>query len=163
MLYRIKQFFWAFNSKITQEDYEFVEKYLEYNELQLFNKLSTMDKKHSIRTAVEIEREPVDKNINKNMLIKAGLLHDIGKITYHLNIFQKSIIVIFHNITKGKLKKLVRINSINIYYNHPYIGYNILKQYYYDQSFLELIKYHHNNDIIENEELQILKKCDNNN
>ncbi len=163
MFYRIKQFFWALNSKITEEDYKFVEKYLNVEEIKLFNKLSTMDKKHSIRTAVEIEMEPVDKNINKNMIIKAGLLHDIGKITYHLNIFQKSIIVILHKITKGKLKKLIRIKSINIYYNHPCIGYNILKKYTYEQSFLDLIKFHHNNDIIENKELEILKKSDNNN
>lgn len=158
-LYRIKQFYWGITSKMSSKDEEFIIKYLNKIELELFNKLPIYDKVHCIRTAKEVEK----KSIKNYMLIKAALLHDIGKVQTKLNLIDKSIMVLLDKFTRGKIKRFNRIKKIDIYYNHAEIGYNILKKYDYDQRFLYLIKNHHNSDIIEDVELNILKECDSKN
>lgn len=156
-LYRIKQFYWAVTSKINSEDITFINSYLDKNEKNIFNKLSSYEQKHSINVAKDVMQ--ISKG-NEN-LIKAALLHDIGKIYKRLNPIEKSLIVILNKISKGKLKKFSNFKKIDIYYNHAEKGYNLLKSYKkYDEKFLYLIKNHHNDKITGNKELDILKKCD---
>lgn len=157
--YRIKQFYWGITSKITLEDEKFIIKYLNRIELDLFNKLPIYDKVHCIKTAREVEQISM-KNYT---LIKAALLHDIGKTYTKFNLIDKSIMVLLDKITRSKIKRFSKIKKINVYYNHAEIGYNILKKYCYDERFLYFIKNHHNSDIIEDVELNILKKCDSKN
>jgi putative nucleotidyltransferase with HDIG domain len=125
-----------------------------------------MDQKHCINTAKDMKTIcEIDKqSLDKKKMIKLALLHDIGKIKYKMNIIEKSLIVILHRCTKGKIKKYINIKFVDIYYNHPNIGYELLKEYSYEESFLNAIKNHHNNDIIRDiVELQVLNKCDNKN
>lgn len=164
MIYRIKQFIWAIRAQITEKDKKFIEKYLNKLELQIFNKMNDMDKKHSINTARDVKKECKGKKINYRMLIKVALLHDIGKSEYDINIIEKSIVVLLNKFTKGKIKKYSNIKCIDIYYNHANIGYEIFKELGYNESFLFLIKNHHNSDIINSDiELTILQNCDNKN
>lgn len=162
--YRIKQFFRAMTAKITKEDIEFVNMYLKPFEADLFAKLRVYDKKHCINVAKDILEESKNSlNYDEiNTLVKAGLLHDIGKLHKSLNPIEKSIIVVLNFITRGQLKKFDNIECINVYYNHGEIGYNILKKYNYDDDFLNLIRYHHTNNY-KNAFMDILKKCDNRN
>ncbi|MCM8711346.1 HDIG domain-containing protein [Clostridium sp. SYSU_GA19001] len=163
-LYRIKQFYWSITSKIELEDRKFIDKYLNNDEKKLFNKLSVYEQKHCINTARDVIKACKDAGIINEMLIKAALLHDIGKTCKKLNPIEKSLIVILDSISKGKLKKFSNIKKIDVYYNHAYKGYNILKDIgNYDDRFLYLIKNHHNNTIKEDKELDILKKCDSKN
>jgi putative nucleotidyltransferase with HDIG domain len=165
-MYRIKQFIWALKSEINYEDEIFINKYLNNKELELFFKLSIMDQKHCVNTAKDIKKvcEARNYNLDKDRMVKIALLHDIGKIQYKMNIIEKSLIVILNKLTKGKIKKYRKVKCINIYYNHPNIGYNLLKKYNYEESFINTIKNHHNNDIIKDIlELEVLRECDNNN
>lgn len=163
ILYRIKQFYWYITAKIDDKDINFINKYLDEEEIKLFYKLFKGDQKHSIRVAYDI-----DKNYNKfkciiskDLFIKVALLHDIGKINSKLNVVQKSIMVILDKITKGKVKRYRNISIVNIYYYHGDIGYNILKKYAkYNNTMLYLIKNHHNNKLINND-LNILRYYDN--
>ena len=141
--YRIKQFLWAVTAKITVKDQMFIKKNLNETEQKLFFKLKTLDQKHCIRVAYKAIQLCKDKNIDDKRLIKAALLHDIGKTECSLRIIDKSFLVILDKISKGKLKKFKNIKKVNIYYNHAEIGYEILKKYNYDKKFLELIKNHH--------------------
>ncbi|GAA0123416.1 HD domain-containing protein [Clostridium faecium] len=164
-IYRVKQFFKAITAKITDEDIEFFNRYLKPFEIELFNKLKVYDKKHCINVAKDIFEETKRISLNDydtNTLIKAGLLHDIGKVYRSLNPIEKSIVVILNFITNGRLKKFNNIKAINVYYNHGEIGYNILKKYDYDHNFLNLIRYHHTNNY-QNIFMDILKKCDDRN
>ncbi|WP_291583265.1 HDIG domain-containing metalloprotein [Clostridium sp. UBA6640] len=164
-IYRVKQFFKAVTAKITDEDIEFINRYLEPFEIELFNKLKVYDKKHCINVAKDILEETKKISLNCDdikMLIKTGLLHDIGKLYRSLNPIEKSIIVVLNFITRGRLKKLDNIKFINVYYNHGEIGYNILKKYDYDDNFLNLIRYHHTNNY-QNISMDILKRCDDKN
>lgn len=158
-LYRIKQFYWAVTSIISSIDKDFLKEYLNANEINLFAKLAVYEQKHSIRIAQDIK-----KICSTNeRLIKVALLHDIGKINKSLNLLEKSLVVILDNLFKDKMKKYENIKIIDSYYNHGEHGYKILKGYGYDERFLYLVKNHHNNDIIGDKELNILKQYDNQN
>ncbi|WP_066631128.1 HDIG domain-containing metalloprotein [Clostridium magnum] len=161
--YRVKQFYWAINPKITNEDLDFLHSNLSKNELKLFYKLPAYDQKHSIKVAYDVTYVCKENNIESKLLVKAALLHDIGKVHKKLNIIDKSIMVLVDNITKGGIKKLSNIEKVNVYYNHGTIGKDILKNYNYDPKLLYLIENHHNYNVIGNFELDILRMCDDRN
>lgn len=163
-LYRVKQFYWSITSKINEDDIEIIDKYLDEKEKVLFKKLSAYEQKHSVNVAKDMIKASKENNIKKDYLIKAALLHDIGKIYKKINPIEKSILVILDNISKGKIKKYSGIKIIDVYYNHGDKGYKLLKDIGdYDERFLYLIKNHHNDYIKEDKELDLLKSCDNKN
>ena len=140
MIYRVKQFISSMTAKITEEDRAFYKKYLTLKESVLFERLKVYDQKHSLHVAYLL-KEKTDGN---EEMIRLGLLHDIGKQVYPLNPFQKGIMVILDKMSKGSVKKYDQIKMIYSYYEHPMIGYEILKQEGgYEESFLQLIKSHH--------------------
>jgi putative nucleotidyltransferase with HDIG domain len=162
--YRVKQFFWSITSNVNENDKEFIKKYLNIEETNLFYKLSINDQKHSINTAYGVERACSNINeVNSNMLIKTALLHDIGKITCSSNAIIKSLLVLGNFFTSGKLIKFNNIKCIDVYYNHGEIGCRILKELKCNDKMLYLIKNHHDNKIKGNMELDILRKYDNRN
>lgn len=169
-LYRIKQFIWSVTSRITKEDEDFILQYLNNEEKILFDKLSLNERKHSVRVArsvkSELEADPAglkETGLQECDMIKASLLHDIGKTAVRSNIIEKSIIVILDKITSGKLKNMTDNSKVNCYYNHGAIGYEILKKYGYSENFLNLVKDHHVINSHGNRALEILKYNDNRN
>lgn len=166
-LYRIKQFIWGIESYFKDIDNDYLEIFLNENEILLFNKLRQNDKHHSIRVCKEAISILKSKKINVdvNKLAKAALLHDVGKGEYGLNLIEKSILVMLNRVTNGKIKKYKNIKHIDIYYNHPEKGAEVLKQFnIYDKEFLDTIRYHHSSDKREkNILLDIIRESDNKN
>lgn len=168
MFYRIKQFWWGFVSLYKKIDYEFLKKYLNEEELLLFNKLKINDKHHSIRVckdAIQFNNSlECNEKLDEIKLGKAALLHDIGKSILHLSLIDKSVIVILNKISKGKIKKYKKNKKVNIYYNHPEEGYKILNERGYSKDILEVIRYHHKKEKnSKNEFLKIVSYCDDRN
>ena len=166
--YRVKQFIWGIESSFKKVDYKYIEKYLNNNEIFMFNKLKKSDKHHCIRVCKDSLAFVEDKNIkvNEYKVGKAALLHDIGKSKCHLNIIEKSIIVLLDKFTKGKLKKYDKIKKVNIYYNHPKVGYEMLKIYNYDKELLDVVRYHHiykYKELKNSKIIDIINICDNKN
>jgi putative nucleotidyltransferase with HDIG domain len=166
-LYRVKQFIWGINSLYKKVDYAYVSQFLNKDEIDIFKKLKNNDQHHCIRVcrdSLQYNKEYFI-NLNEYKLGRAALLHDVGKGKLHLSLIEKSIIVILDRITKGKLKKYNKIKQVNIYYNHPKIGFNILKDLGYEDELLEVVKYHHNKGKIncDNKMLQIISLCDDKN
>ncbi|EQB88746.1 putative nucleotidyltransferase with HDIG domain [Clostridium punense] len=168
-VYRVKQFVNAITAKITEEDLNFINKYLDVNEIELFNKLPVYDRKHCINVAKDIIREIDEEKFNKSnkdfnykTLIKAALLHDIGKSHKSLNPIDKSILVLLNKFTKGKLKNYTNFKKVHVYYNHGEEGYKLLKHRNYSDKFLAVIKDHHKSDI-SCEYTKIIKKYDDKN
>ena len=150
---RVKQFYINVTDKMTEKDYYYVTKILNSKELELFMKLSKSEQKHSVRIAKDIENiidnKEVDDEfilINKNLLIKSALLHDVGKATKRLTIIDKSIIVILNKLTSGKLKNFRKSKKVQCYYNHSIYGYNILKDMIDDEIILDIVQNHHCNN-----------------
>lgn len=162
--YRIKQFFWCFSTDIDIYDKEFIEKYLNKSEYELFYKLPKYEQKHSVKTSKDVQEVLKSENLYNETLVKVALLHDIGKIYCKLNPIDKGILVLMDKLTNGYLKKFNKIKKVYVYYNHPEIGYNLLMKYGYNEEFLYLIRNHHNYNIDnESKYLKILKMCDSRN
>lgn len=166
--YRVKQFMWGLESYFKKIDYSFIETYLNKDEIKMFNKLKKSDKYHCIRVCKDSLKLLKDSNLNidEKKLGKAALLHDIGKSKYHLSLIEKSLIVLLDKASKGSLKKYNNIKQIDIYYNHPKIGYEILKAHNYDKELLEVVRYHHVATKINfknNKMIDIINICDNKN
>lgn len=160
-IYRIKQFYWSITAKIDSKDIELINKYLSKKEQDLFKKLSEYEQKHCVNVTRDIIKYCDKNKIDSSNLIRAALLHDIGKIYNKLNPIEKSLVVMIDNVSKGKLKKFKRLQKVDVYYNHAEKGYKLLKSFgSYEERFLYLIKNHHNDYIIGDKELDILKKCD---
>ena len=149
---RVKQFYINISDKMTENDYDYAREILNDEEFDLFLKLSKSEQKHSIRIAKDIEfvienEKTSDKDIlnNKELLIRASLLHDIGKSRKRLNVIDKSIIVILNKLTNGKLKNIKKSQKIQCYYNHSEYGYEILKDMVKEELILDIIRNHHKN------------------
>ncbi|MFA6942072.1 MAG: HDIG domain-containing metalloprotein [Clostridiaceae bacterium] len=155
MIKRIRQFLIYLFSSLSCQDIEYIDKKLDNNIKYVFLKLSKYEKKHSILVAQAVEKEFK----NDPDLVVAALLHDIGKTKYHINITQKSLLVVLDHLTKGKLKKITINKSINIFYNHGQIGYDILKNSGYNNRILFIVKNHHNKNI-SSDDLSIIRKFD---
>ena len=110
---RVKQFYINVTDKMNEEDYKYVNAIITEEEFELFNKLLKSEQKHSVRIAKYIENSIDNKLVfdediinNKDLLIKAALLHDVGKSKKSVNVIEKSIIVILNKLTKGNLRNL---------------------------------------------------------
>ncbi|APM37270.1 HD family phosphohydrolase [Clostridium kluyveri] len=148
-------------SKVNENDIKFVTNILNVKELELFNKLSIQEQKHSIKVAYDIKFFCKENNeIDMDLLLKAALLHDIGKIYRKLNLIDKSIIVLLNSISKGKIKSFFKNEKINVYYNHGRIGRELLERIKCDKKLLYLVEHHHNFEIYNNLELNTLRFYD---
>jgi len=165
---RVKQFYINATDLMKNEDYDYVKRKLNNEEYKLFNKILKSEQKHSVRIAKEIEYI-IDNNLiddidiieSKNLLVKAALLHDIGKSKQKVNIIEKSIIVILNKLTRGRLKEIKKSKKIQCYYNHSEYSYNLLKDIIEEDLILSIIKEHHKNT--DNKFINFFKKIDDNN
>ncbi|MGL4873902.1 MAG: HD domain-containing protein [Clostridium sp.] len=164
-MYRIKQFIWAILTSFKRIDYEFIQKYLDDDEIKLFEKLKLSEQHHSIRVcreSIRISNGYKYNQINQIRLCKMALLHDIGKIEQPLTVIDKSIIVILDKLSKGNLKAYCSVKKVDSYYNHAkksaiFLG-NLKK---YDTEFLDTIMRHHERIMLEdNLYLKIIKESD---
>ncbi|GAA0674921.1 MULTISPECIES: HDIG domain-containing metalloprotein [Clostridium] len=162
MIYRIKQFVWGIISSFKSINMEYLKSNLTNDELDIFLKLRLNEQHHSIRVAKTCEKIAAHKyeDIDVVKLRKIALLHDIGKIKKHLNLIDKSILVILNKVTHGRIKKYTNIKKIDVYYNHDEYGADILKELGYDEELIYVIRNHHKNVNIQNKMLYILKKSD---
>jgi putative nucleotidyltransferase with HDIG domain len=163
--YRFKQFLWSLSFKLSKREEEYLSEHLNSTERGLFKRLSIAEQRHSIRVALDVEKACRDYDesgtaIDGQKLVKAALLHDIGKIFGKLNVIEKSILVILNKLSKGKIKRYSHIKKINVYYNHADMGAELLKGYEIDESTIYLVRNHHRN-IKGDAELEVLADCDN--
>lgn len=158
MFYRVRQFFWVISANIKDDDRKFIDNYLNNNEKDLFYSQKISQQYHSIKVGKGVLEECLKKNLYDILLIKAALLHDIGKLNNDLNIFEKSTIIIISRLFPGLFKKLISFKRIRKYYNHPEVGIGYLNT---DSEYLRfLIINHHNYSLKGDEKLKILQIID---
>lgn len=161
MSYRVKQFIWAVTAEVTEAEKTYINEYLAPEEVQLFEQLKVYEQKHSIKVAQAMAQDAqAEDRINR---IRVGLLHDIGKIIYPIGPIRKSMMVLLHKFTKGRISRVRISDMVKCYYEHPQLGYEILKKKGgYEQEFLEVIRDHHKEKMMESNLIgKELKKWDN--
>ncbi|SQI01888.1 metal-dependent phosphohydrolase HD sub domain [Clostridium perfringens] len=164
MSYRIKQFLWAISANFKELDYSYVRSILNYYEFSLFKRLKKGEQLHSIKVSKDCVNLAKSKGINSEselkIFSKLGLLHDIGKLYYPLNIMTKSFLVLGKKISKNRISKFQNIKPIYIYYNHGDKAFDYLREGDYDKEFVEAIRGHHSIKSSKNILLCILKEAD---
>ncbi len=159
MFYRIKQFIWAITARLTEEEVQFIESHLSVIEQGLFWKLRVYEQKHSVRVAYALSKQSPQHQVEE--YIRLGLLHDVGKSKYPLNPIEKSIIVLLDGITKGRIRYWSKLKIVKCYYQHGEMGYQMLQELgSYAPLFLEAVKTHHQEELIDNSLQVALKACD---
>jgi putative nucleotidyltransferase with HDIG domain len=144
MLKRVEQFIRGMFARLSGKDYTFLTDYLTKPELDLFLTMSRYDQKH----AVDVGRYLADGGESLE-LVRAGLLHDIGKADCpELTLIRRSIAVFLEwrapddaNLLaekgRGKLASAVYVHK-----NHPELGARILEEMGGDSRIITLVRYH---------------------
>jgi len=99
MLYRTRQFWQVVGRRRTDSDLELAESVLTPAEYDLFQQMSRSDQAHSIR----VLRFLLEKGQHQPDLLKAALLHDVGKSIFPLHIWERVIIVLSKAIIPKKV------------------------------------------------------------
>lgn len=138
----------------TEEELKFLQKYLSDWERALYNQMEAIDQRHALDVAFTVRKDPrITNEEERALLIRAALLHDIGKVKGDFTISQrvmvKLIYLFFPNYRKkllvdsekskrGTLKKAVYVQDI-----HSKRGAHMLCLGGAEQDLVQLVKNHH--------------------
>lgn len=140
---RIKQFFRALGAKITEDDKEFIAKYLTAQERALFYQMDIVDQRHSLDVAFHVYQASTAKGLGgqRRILVKAALLHDIGKVKAKTSILSRVMYVLLRPwAKKGNFPGWKGLNQ------HAERGAHMALTFGSEQEVVELIKAHHDPD-----------------
>lgn len=158
MIYRVKQFFQGLSAHIKEGDRCFIAKYLNQEEQALFYQLRRNEQYHSLKVAYGcFGAKPKNRR-----LIRAALLHDIGKLGSNLNLINKSLVVLAEGV-RLKSERLPKFLQRAMYYKkqHPDLGCRLLQPYKLDAYEYLLIKNHHLPSAEEPPGIRVLQYYDN--
>jgi predicted HD phosphohydrolase len=157
VFYRVKQFIWGITARLSKDEISFINSYLNEKEKSLFFSLPVYEQVHSVKVAKRVLKECENKELQDKMLIKASLLHDIGKINSGLNLITKSILVLSDKMMPKLTRKFKRISFVDAYYNHPEIAMDYLSK---EDNYIKYLIKNHHNTLIHDEKLKILQDAD---
>jgi putative nucleotidyltransferase with HDIG domain len=158
MIYRVKQFIKGLTAHVDDNNI-LINNNLNLLEKELFLRLPHHEKLHAVNTAYTIKKLCGD--INCDVLVKAALLHDIGKVNGKIGIIKKSVLVLMNRFLP-KISYLLssKLKMFYIYYNHPEIGAKLLRKANTDEQVIKLVEYHQSDDIHKIDGMVLLRKAD---
>lgn len=182
LIKRTRQFLRALGAKITPSDLVIVQQYLNPSEQSLFLNTDPAIQKHCVNTALTILNMPVERTgSNRSVLIKATLLHDIGKTRGSINLWDRVFYVLVKKVsgpwvhklaspapgpgpgsTHGHGSPLARFrNAFYVHLHHPELGAELAEKAGLDENIVYLLRYHHNiAKAASSQELAVLMKAD---
>ncbi len=155
--------------QFTAEDDKFLNKHLSDWEKVLFEQMDYIDQRHAFRVAKAVMDDPrIQNQAEREILIKAALLHDIGKIRGDFTIKQRVLVKVSEYFPAwrqrllrlgqksktGYLARAVYVQSI-----HAQRGAYMLLVSGVDETIVELVRNHHNS-ISRSRLERCLKKAD---
>lgn len=186
MIRRIKQFIKGVKAHLTEDDHQIIKKYLTNKEQEFFFAMHIVDQYHSMnvfKTAYKYSKNY--DGVNKLLLYKLCLLHDIGREKNEISIWGKVFPVLFPFILKTDLpnwgrqklkaknhflKILARFfNFFYLYKNHPSLSrkkldtIKINKEDIFFYNKLKFFVENHHTKNIQAIEFQIFQRADNEN
>ena len=137
-------------AKYTPEDEIFTVKHLSPVEKGLFDKLPGFEKKHAVVVAQKMVLSSYQyPELDREKLVKLGLLHDIGKITERNSVLAKSAFVIFRFFFPRLYNYFANLGESNpifkryyVHKHHGAIGAKILEKNGVSPQFFSIIKKH---------------------
>ena len=161
--YRVWQFRQSFNPSPSQEKWDRIRLYLSPVEVVLFTKMPVPDQNHSLRVFESV----LSAGESDNDLIKAALLHDIGKGLYPLRRWERIFAVFMGDLFpglalawgKGQPESIKR--PLVIIHQHPAWGAELAREAGCSETVVWLIGNHekdHPPESISEIELELLNK-----
>lgn len=126
-LNRLRQGIADLTAAMTADDWALVDRYLTMPERRLFEGMEAADQRHSVgvlSTLLETGAEDPD-------LLKAGLLHDVGKSVCKISVVHRTLAVLAGPLVGGSQPAVAAPRTgwwlpFHVIANHPRIGASIL-------------------------------------
>ena len=139
-----------FRFRLRKADRQLAESYLEEAGLFLFNQMSYADQKHAVNVGRYLLSAKVDTTgADLKLLIKAALLHDVGKVKGEISWWNRLIVgVIRRCFPKLRQKRAKRgekglNHALYVDLTHPDRGAYMAQSLGIDSKVVSLIKHHH--------------------
>ena len=169
---RARQFLRAMGAKINQEDMAFMEAHLPRKARLLFLAMHVADQRHALNvayTALELAKE--SKGVDRELLLRCCLLHDVGRVKGTLDVWGKVWTVIADKLLPQKARAALEREkavyfwqrpglALHVYRCHPEMGAEKLMALGLDRE-AKLIRLHHSPaTAADPEELRMLRIAD---
>lgn len=169
---RTRQFFRALFAKMTSVDLVFVRKHLNDTEQCLFFDMNETVQKHCVNVALTVLDLLDDAIVNDYaVVLKAALLHDIGKTRGNFNVLDQVSYVLVRKFSRQLARKLAKRgrgtwldrvqNAFYVQVHHAELGANIACKAGLGEDLIFLLRNHHSPDQANvSQELAILIQAD---
>ncbi len=137
---RIKQFHRALTAKIEPADREFLQKYLVDYERALFYQMDPVDQRHCLDVAQYAYQIATARGLGpkRTILVKAALLHDVGKISGQTTLFTRVFYVL-----RGRSERQSASARARTLSGHAQRGAHMAATFGIDPEIVDLIRGHH--------------------
>ena len=167
MWYRIKQLLTTIYNRRQPLDRTLVEQHLSPVELLLFLTMDRVDRQHVLAvTSTALHQASSRPEVNRHLLARCCLLHDLGKAGYGLRLWQRVLPVVLENrLLAGLAHRLAEYQEIflaqYVYGYHASAGARIIENLLGDQALAEIIRQHHRQPFADDPpELVLLRQAD---
>ncbi|MEG6511436.1 HD domain-containing protein [Desulforamulus ruminis] len=152
MLNRIGQFAHALFSKIGPSEKKYIQTHLNDQEQRLFFSLDRPTQTHCVRVARTCQvMMAKEMSVRQHELIRAALLHDIGKPANIIRTRHRVFIVLLTLLAPGLLKRILRQpqgwgklgQAVLAHVQHPDRGAEMAAKIKLPPDIIDLIRHHH--------------------
>jgi len=162
----------ALTAHITHEDRRFIAQHLDPAQAALFWQMNVPDQRHALNVAYTALKLAADEHrIDRDLLIRCALLHDVGKVKGDVSTADKIMTVILDKFAphwarqwgrKGRGGKLANFrHAVYIYYNHAARGAAMLQAIGAGAKMVGIVAGHHEAPAAgEPPELGIIRRAD---
>jgi len=151
LLKSVRQFFQSIFLRVSKEDIKAFDQYLNIGEHALFMQLPEYEKVHAILTAKKMQKLVHSiPDVNERKMVRAALLHDVGRISGKVNLFDKVWLKlakyflppVYHRLAARGQRPGSKFKKFYVHKHHGEVAGEFLKRAGTDKDIIELIVKH---------------------